>query len=101
MMQGLLPLYPSCTMVAAAPGGAPPAADRRLKFKNSLPAVPRRGPEAGVLCIEDNFHGTDVNRIASCLFQQSTRNYCYNGHPPFHARRTEKTAIRTCHRNVL
>ncbi len=30
-----------------------PVADRRLKIqKNSLPAVPRRGPEAGVLRIK-------------------------------------------------
>jgi hypothetical protein len=29
--------------------------------KNSLPAVPRRGPEAGVLRREDDFHGSGVN----------------------------------------
>jgi len=36
------------TMNAAAPDGASCAADRWQKFKkNSLPAVPWRGPEAG------------------------------------------------------
>jgi hypothetical protein len=33
-----------------------PAADRGLTIqKNSLPAVPRRGPEAGILRMEDDF----------------------------------------------
>jgi len=39
--------------------------------KNSLPGVPRRGPEAGVLRREDDFHASGVNRIDSCLFLQS------------------------------
>jgi hypothetical protein len=48
-------------MVAAAPGGALP---RRIvvtkNSKNSLPAVPRRGLEAGILRREDDFHGSGV-----------------------------------------
>jgi hypothetical protein len=39
--------------------------------KNSLPAVPLRYPEAGVPRMEDDFHGSGVNRIDSCLFLQS------------------------------
>ena len=51
------------------PDGAPPwrIGDEKLK-KISLPTVPRRGPEAVVLCREDDFHGSGVNRIDSCLF---------------------------------
>ena len=53
-------------MNTAAPDGAPP---RRISKKNqtkrvhtSCPAVPRRGPEAGVL-IKRRFHGLDVELI--------------------------------------
>ena len=44
-----------------------PAADWRVK-NTLLPAVPRRGPEAGVLRIKDDFHGSGVIRIDSTLF---------------------------------
>jgi hypothetical protein len=49
-MQELLALYSSGMMNAAAPDGAPP---RRINSysKTPLPAVLRRGPEAGVLRI--------------------------------------------------
>jgi len=68
-MRGLLSVDPSGTMNAAAADGASCAADRWLKIqKNSLPAVPRRGPEAEVIRIEDNFHGSGVNRNDSFLF---------------------------------
>jgi len=30
--------------------------------------VPRRGPDAGILRIKDNIHGSGVNRINSGLF---------------------------------
>ena len=49
-------------MDAAAPDGTPP---RRLKeLKNAetfLPAVPRRGPEAGVNRIQFDFHHSGAN----------------------------------------
>jgi len=47
MMRGFCP---SLTVNAAAPDGAPPQRIDDYK-KNSLPAVPWRGPEVGVLCI--------------------------------------------------
>ena len=67
MMRGLLPLYPSGTMIAAAPKQGAPAAGQRLKkFKKTpCPAVPRRGPEAGVLRIEGVMDGCKPNRFAS------------------------------------
>ena len=40
--------------------------------KNSLPAVPQRDLEAGVLRREDDFHESGVNQIDSCLFLQSS-----------------------------
>ena len=49
-----------------------PVADRWLKIqKNSQPAVPRRGLEAGFIRIADDFHGSGVNQIDSYLFLQS------------------------------
>jgi hypothetical protein len=72
MMRGLLPVYPSGTMIAASPDGASLCGGSVTKnSKNSLPAVPRRSPEAGALFIEYDFHGSGVNRIDSCLFLQS------------------------------
>jgi hypothetical protein len=93
--------YPTIYLVrwmSPHPMGAPL---RRINnySKTPLPAVPRRGPGAGVLHIKSDFHCSGVNS-RSRPFQQSTRNYCYNGHPPFHARRTEKTAMRKHHRNI-
>ena len=49
-----------------------PAADRWLQ-KNSLPAVPRRGPDAGVHRQWYDFHGSGVSWILSCLFLQSQK----------------------------
>ena len=72
MMLELLPLYPSYTMIAAAPGGTPPRRISDYKFKkNFLPTVPRRGSDVAVLFIEDDFHDSGVNRIDSYLFLQS------------------------------
>ncbi len=71
MMRGLLPLYKSGTMITVAPDGAPPRRIVTKIQKNSLPAVPRRGHEAVVLRRENNFHGSGVSRINSCLFLQS------------------------------
>ena len=34
--------------------------------------MPQRDPEAGVLRREDDFHGSGVNQIDSCLFLQSS-----------------------------
>ena len=39
-------------------------------LKPSYPAVPLRGPGAGVLRGTDDFHGLDVNRIDSFLVLQ-------------------------------
>ncbi len=48
-------------MNAAAPDGTPP---RRINATiNFLPAVPRRGPEAGVHRIENNFHNLGENTL--------------------------------------
>jgi len=60
MMRRLLPHYVCGTMNAAAPDWAPP---RRINnySKNTLPSVPRRGPEEGVLPYRDDFHGSGVN----------------------------------------
>ena len=67
-MQELLALYPSGRMIAAAPDGTLPRRIGDKKFKNSLPAVPRRSPEAEVLGRDYDFHGSGVNRIDSYLF---------------------------------
>ena len=58
-------------MIAAAPDGAPRGGLVTEIQKNSLPGVPRKGPEAGVLRRENNFHDSGVSRIDSCLFLQS------------------------------
>ncbi len=39
--------------------------------KKTLPAVPRRGPEAGFHRIHYDFHGSGVDHIDSCLYLQS------------------------------
>jgi hypothetical protein len=46
--------------------------------------MPRRGPGAGVLHIENDFHGSGVNRIDSCLFPQS-KNQKDGGYSGSHA----------------
>ena len=55
----------------AAPEGSPPRRIGNKQFKKPLPAVPRRGPEAGFHRIHYDFHGSGVNPIDSCLFLQS------------------------------
>ena len=49
-----------------------PAADLEQTIQNPLPAVPRRGPEAGLHQIYYDFHDLGLNHIDSCLFLQST-----------------------------
>ena len=44
-------------MIAAAPEGSPPRRISNKQFKKTLPAVPRRGPEAGFHRIHYDFHG--------------------------------------------
>ena len=58
-------------MIAAAPEGSPPRRISNKQFKKLLPAVPRRGPEAGFHRIHYDFHGSGMNSIDSCLFLQS------------------------------
>ena len=53
-MQKLLALSSSGAMNAAAPDGAPPRWINNYS-KTPMPAVPRRGHEAGVLRIETTF----------------------------------------------
>ena len=62
---------PPCTMIAAAPQTVPPRRIRNKQFKKPLPAVLRRGPEAGFHRIYYDFHGLGANHIDSCPFQQS------------------------------
>jgi hypothetical protein len=71
MMLGLFPLYPSGTMNTATPDWASLWRIEDKKFKkNSLEAVPRRGPEAVVHRRDYDFHGSGVNS-RSCPFLQS------------------------------
>jgi hypothetical protein len=65
-------------MIAAAPEGSPPRRISNKQFKKTLPAVPRRGPEAGFHPIHYDFHGSGVNPIGSCLFLQSPLFNNYN-----------------------
>ena len=79
MMLGLFPLYPSGTMNTATPDGASLWRIEDKKFKkNSLEAVPRRGPEAVVHRREYDFHGSGVNS-SSCPFLQSNESKQKNG----------------------
>ena len=71
MMLGLVPLFPSGTMNTAATDGVPPRWNGDYQKKYSQLPVPRRGPEAGDLRIQDDFHDSGVNRIGSCLFLQN------------------------------
>ena len=61
-------------MIAAAPEGSLPRRISNKTIKKTLPAVPRRGPEAGFHRIHYDFHGLGVNPIDSCLFLQSKKN---------------------------
>ena len=54
---------PPFTMIAAAPEGSPPRRIRNKQFKKTLPAVPRRGPEAGFHRIHYDFHGLGANTL--------------------------------------
>ena len=52
-----------------------PAANRWLKIqKNSLPSRASQRPWGWSLSYVEDFHGTDVNRIDSCLVLQNRRN---------------------------
>ena len=42
--------------------------------------MPQRGPEAGILCRQDHFHGSGVNRIDSSLF--TTSKFSFLMFPP-------------------
>ena len=57
MMRSLLPLCSLVTMNAAASDGASRGGSVTKMQKNFLSAVPRRGPEVGILRIEGDFHG--------------------------------------------
>ena len=70
ILRRLLPLFPSGTMNAAAAEEAPLRRISDLQ-KNSLPAMSRRGPEAGDFRILHVFHSPGVKRINSSLFLQS------------------------------
>ena len=75
MMRKLFSLYPFGRIIAAAPDGAPPRRidDQKIK-KTPCPAVPRRGPEAGVLRIHYDFHGSCVNQsIHVCFYRARYR----------------------------
>ena len=50
-------------MVAAAPEGSPPRRISNKQFKKTLPAVPRRGPEAGFHRVHYDFHGLGANTL--------------------------------------
>jgi hypothetical protein len=68
---------PPCTMIATAPQTVAPAVDLEQTIqKKPLPAVPRRGPEAGFHHIHYDFHGLWVNPISSCSFLQNTEIVC-------------------------
>ena len=62
--------HSSITMIAAAPEGSPPRRISYKQFKKNLPAVPRRGPEAGFHRIHYDFKFW-VRTLCSCLFLQS------------------------------
>ena len=50
------------------PKGRPSGGSVTKNLKNSMPAMPRIGPEPGVLRINGDLHGSGVNRIDLCLF---------------------------------
>jgi len=57
--------------------GLPRGGSGTNNSKKILPAVPRRGPEAGLHRIHYDFHGSGVNHIDSCLFLQSFNSYFF------------------------
>ncbi len=69
MLPELLSLSASGIMNSAAPTGHTRGGSVTKKFKkNSLPAVPRRDPDAEVHRRENNLGDSEVNRIDLCLF---------------------------------
>jgi hypothetical protein len=54
---------PPFTTMAAAPEGSPPRRISNKQFKKNLPAVPRRGPEAGFHRIHYDFHDLGANTL--------------------------------------
>jgi len=75
-MRELLSIYLSGTMNAAIPDGAPLWQIGDLKIqKKSLPAVPRRGPEAGDLRIYYDFQSSGVKSIGTYSFLPSGEPY--------------------------
>ena len=66
---------PPYTMIAAAPEESPPRRISNKQFKKTLPAVARRGPQAGFHQINYNSHGSGANtlfmpflRSQNCIF---------------------------------
>ncbi len=63
----------------------------------------RRSPEAGVLYIENDFHGSGVNRIDSCLSfpEEKSKRWglfrysCFNNHHIFYSGEVSKKPERT------
>ncbi len=73
-----LPLSISGMMNSATPTGLTRGGSVTKKFKkNSLPAVPRRDPDAEVHRIENNLGDSEVNRIDLCLFLQLKKKIIY------------------------
>jgi hypothetical protein len=68
MIRGLLPLSPSDTMIAAAPKGISLRRIGEQNLKNSLSAMPRRGPVAGVCRIEKIFMGANL-QVHACFYR--------------------------------
>jgi hypothetical protein len=61
MMRGLLPHYPSVTMIAATPDGAHPWRIGHYKFKKKLPArCASERPSGKGDPLVDDFHGTGM-----------------------------------------
>ena len=74
---GLLPHYSSVTMDATAHDGSAPAADQNeFPKKLSLPAVPRRCPEAEVHHKITEL-GSEPNRFISVITELKNRHFHY------------------------
>jgi len=64
-------------MNTAAPTGHPRGGSMtKIFLNNSLPAVPQRGPEAVILRIEYDFHGSDVNQIVCSSYFRRRSSSC-------------------------
>jgi hypothetical protein len=50
-------------MIATTPEGSPQRRISNKQFKKTLPAVPRRGPEAGFHRIDYDFHSLGANTL--------------------------------------